>query len=297
MALTDNDIASRRILYACCALSRLSAYLKAKKYGDTKCADNEKRLWIFMLWAKSIADNTPLSTEDFGKCVPAAFAEAVFRKADCYCDVCGCGPTTTPYPPVDPCIRLSTYSAIAAVDVDERVAIENLPPDVGDAYYIVTDSGGTWGSGVNWIQTWNGTGWDEVEVAAGEYVDIGGVLWTVTTDLIPGLADPTVTVTWVGPPDLYFLQSDYPIIAEASTRTVTIQVFGVGGWVPIFIGLESIIADPFPFNITGYQMDNIAVLYTTSAGCSYPAGGSIYPPDCGLPRDHDCADHDTSDHS
>lgn len=296
MALTDNDIAARRTLYACCALSRLQAYLKAKKYGDASCAEKERCLWILMLWAKSVADRTPLSTEDFGKCVTQEFAEQVFDKADCYCDVCGCGPDSTPYPPVDPCIRLSTYSAIAAVDVDEKTQIEIDGPVVGDAYYVVTDSGGTWGSGINSIQTWNGTGWDEVIPAAGEYTDIGGTFWTVTSLGIPGLADPTVTATWVGPPDLYFLQSDYPIIAAASNRTATAQVFGMGGWVPIFVGPESDLASPFPFNITGYQMDNVAVTYVTPEGCAYSAGGGIVPDGCVFPGDHSCDSHNTESH-
>lgn len=295
--LTDNIISVKRIVYACCSLSYLAATKKAQKYGDIKCAESERRLWLYMLWSKSIADRVALSTESFNKCVTAEFAEAVFAKADCYCSSCGCPPANTPYPPVDPCIRVAQHTAIAAVDVADRATIEASDPPIGSTYYLVTDTGGSWGSGLNTLQTWLGGGtWSEVTVAAGEYVDILGTLWTVTVLGVPGLADPTVTVTWVGPPDLYIIQSDYPIIAEASTRTATAEVFGVGGWVPIFLGPESQLADPVPFNITGYNMDNVMVTYTQGS-CSYTAGGEIEPPGCTFPRDHDCLDHDTLAHS
>ena len=297
MALTDANIIVHRTNLACCSLGALADMVKAQKYGDTKCADASRNMWLWLLWAKSVADRTPITGEDFNKCLTPAFAEAVFKKADCFCDSCGCGPSSTTYPPVDPCLRTATYTALAAVDVDQKTAIESGPPAVGDSYYIVTDSGGTWGSGINSIQTWNGTGWDEVIPSAGQYTDVAGTLWTVTSLLIPGLADPTVTATWIGPPDLYFLQSDYPIIAAASTRQAIAQVFGMGGWVNIFVGPESDLASPFPFNITGYQMDNIAVVYTTAAGCAYPAGGGIMPPGCVFPRDHSCTSHSTISHS
>ncbi len=53
-----NDIGVRRINYACCAQSYLKKYVKARKYGDKSC-DINRRLWLYMLWAKSVMDRTP----------------------------------------------------------------------------------------------------------------------------------------------------------------------------------------------------------------------------------------------
>ena len=295
--LTDNGIVVRRTSYACCALSYLAAMTEAQKYGDTACVTKNRKLWLYMLFAKRVMDETPITGET-NKCVDPAFAEQVAKKADCFCTVCGEG---VPYPPVDECAIVVTNTVIAAVDVSDRAAIESAGPTVGDAYIVVTDSGGTVWT-INTIQTWNGSGWTATAILDGQitqteelptpnyWVTLGG-----TGE--PGLLFPTVTATWVGPPDLYIIQSDYPQVSEFMARTALIEVFGSGGWFTILQVPEQDLVDPIPFNIAGYDMSSIRTTYT-QGDCSWQANsGSIEPPNCTFPRDHSCLSHSTLSHS
>ncbi len=313
--LTRNHILSRRINYACCALDYMFKYEKAQVYGDTApCQDKNYRLALYMHWAKSIADRTPASENGdwnddwnddwnvFGEgCVSRAFAEAVFAKADCYCTSCGCGTeaeTSVYPPPPDPCAPTITYAALAAVDVNDRVAIQAGPPAVGDTYFVVTDTGGS-GWTVNTLVEWNGTGWDATAIANGDIIDVGGgELWTTLGWDLPGLLYPTVTLTWVGTqPEQYVLQSDYPQVALFTGRTAIVELLTPGGWVGVFQGPEADLAAPIPFDATGFSFTAVTVTYI-DGDCSWTATtGNIEPPGCTFPRDHDCSDHDTSDHS
>jgi hypothetical protein len=292
--LTDQSILAHRTNLACCALSALSDYVEARRFGDKECADKARRLWLSLLWSKGIADRTPLSTETFGKCVDPLFAQQVFAKLDCFCDQCGC--------PAEDCVRIPSFEVIAAVTVAQRGAIQAGPPDVGDSYFVVSGTtDGTWA--VPRVETWNGTGWDFVTVVSGEWVLVGGTtFWRLGQGGVPGPADPPVTATFVGPPEIWTIQSDFPSIAQNSSRTAYVLAFGSGGWNIVWQGPESELATPIPFPIIGYEMTNLQVIYVGNqfdgvGDCEYTAGGSIDPPGCFMPRDHDCSDHDLLDHS
>lgn len=288
MALTDAQILQRRNSYGCCSLSYLAEYIQARTYGDAACMEKNRRLWLFLLWAKGVADRTPLSTETFGKCVSNAFAQQVFAKADCYCDQCGC--------PAEDCVRIPSFEVIAAVAVSQRAAIESGPPDVGDSYFVVTGTtDGVWTVGS--VYVWNGTGWDGTVVQSGQWVLVGGAtFWRLGQGGVPGPADPPVTATYVDPPGYWTIQSDYPSIAQNSSRTAYVTAFGPGGWQIVWQGTEAELASPIPFPIVGYDMSNLGVIYVGNqfdgvGDCEYTAGGSIQPPNCGNPHDHNCADH------
>lgn len=241
-----------------------------------------------MLWAKSVADRTPISTEGFNKCLDPLFAESVFAIADCFCDQCGCAPQD--------CLRVATYTVLAAVNVSQRAAIEAGGPEVGDSYFVVDGiSDGVWT--VGYVYTWNGTGWDGTQVVPPQYVNVAGTIWRVGAGGVPGPADPPVTVTFVGPPDIYTVVSDYPSIAANSSRTVYILAFGPGGWEIVLETIESNLTSPIPLPLQGFTMTDVSALYI-DGDCEYPSGpGTIEPSGCFFPRDHDCSDHDTSDHS
>lgn len=298
--LTDNGILARRVNYACCSLTYLGKMVKAQRYGDVECAASEKKMWLYMLWAKSVMDRTPTGSET-NKCVDIDLAEAVAKIADCFCTVCGPPPNNVPFPPVDPCAIDVALTVIAAVDVADRATIEGDGPSIGDAYLVVTDTGGTEWT-INTIQTWNGAGWDSTAVVDGEIIateEIPDPAYWVTFGGSgePGLLFPTVTATWVGLPDLYVIQSDYPQTSSVLGRTAIIDVFGSGGWYGILNVPEADLVDPIPFNITGYDMTNLRVTYVLG-DCSWKTGdGEIYPPGCTFPRDHSCLSHSTLSHS
>ena len=293
-----NSIGQRRITYACCAMGYMSKYLNGLKYGDKSC-ENNKRLWLYMQWAKSIADRTPLTengdwnndwNEDFnvygfGQCVSHDFASQVFEKADCYCAQCGCPPedeTIVYPPPPDPCAITPTYSVIAVVDVDQRLIIEGNGPVLGDNYFVVTDSGGS-GWTVNTIVTWNGSGWDAITPVNGEVVSAGGTGWVTYANDEPGLLFPAVTATLVNNPNgAYIIQSDDPQTALYSGRNVRLEILTPGGWIAIpqyqpFIP-EVNIASPIPFDSAGTNFTQIRAAYV-DGDCTYQGPtGTVVPP-------------------
>ena len=303
MQIVDEAIGQRRITYACCAMSYMGKYIDSLKYGGDSCNKN-KNLWLYMQWAKTVADRVPTSTEGDGGCVTWDFAKQVFAKADCFCDQCGCPPqdeTIVYPPPPDPCAIEPTYDVIAAVDVDQRLIIEAGGPVVGDKYFVVSDSGGS-GWTVNTIVTWNGSGWDSFTPANGEVVNAGGTYWVTYDSTTPGLLWPGVTFTWTGiPGGQYIIQSDDPQIASLSGRQVQLQIFGPGGWIPI-PGLqpsipESDIASALSLDAQGLIFTQVSATYILG-DCSWPGPiGTIEPPNCTFPRDHDCLSHSTQSHS
>ena len=96
MVINLASVEQRRINYACCAMSYMDKYLNGLKYGDVSC-NNYRNLWLYMLWAKSVADRTPyfengdwnydfnndFNVYGFSECVSHDFAAKVFEKADC----------------------------------------------------------------------------------------------------------------------------------------------------------------------------------------------------------------------
>lgn len=297
--MSNNDIEVRRVRYSCCALAYMAKASKASMYGDSHCEDPNYRLAIYMMWAAGVARRADTSTEIKG-CLEDAFVEEVFRKADCYCDVCGCGNTedSSVYPPLaDPCAPTITYGALAAVDVADRVAIELAGPSEGDTYLVVNDTGGS-GWTVNTLQEWNGSGWDATLIADGDVIEVGGgELWTTLNGVQPGLLYPTVTLTWVGgATDMYIIQSDYPQVAAFTGRTAIVELWTSGGWLNVFQGPEADLASPTPFDATGISFTDIRATYILGS-CSWSSlNGSIEPPGCVFPGSHSCSSHDIEAH-
>lgn len=292
------DIGVRRVNYACCALDYLSRYVKEKKYGKDGC-DKYRRLWLYMLWAKSVADRTP-QVEGQDGCVDYEFAKKVFKKADCYCSSCGCPEDGegSSYPPAPGfCDPVVTYNVINTVDTGDQAAIEAGPPSIGDSYFVVTsDSPGiTWA--VNEIVTWNGTGWDTITPAYYEIVQTdSNVLWTTLDGTTPGPLFPPITMTFTGP-GFYDIQTTAPQIAQYLGRTVIIQLLTTGGWQNALQVNETDIVPPYAFDASGFAFTQVSAFYV-AGDCSWQAPvGTIIPTGCTFPRDHDCDDHDTSDHS
>ena len=312
MVINLASVEQRRINYACCALGYMAKYLQNQKYGDKSCEQN-RNLWLYMLWAKSVADRTPyfengdwnydwnndFNVYGFSECVTHDFAQQVFAKADCYCDQCGCPPQdeSSDFPPTETCDPQVDYTVIRAVDVSERVAIEAAGPTIGDKYIVVTDTGGM-GWTVNTIVEWNGSGWDQTTIAIGQntLASNTGDLWTTPVVGLPGLLYPTVTMTFFAAPGQYIFQSDYPQVSQYAGRTAMVELLTPGGWVMLFQGPEADLASPQVYDLSGFSFTSVRATYTLG-DCSWTSeNGSIGPLGCTLPRDHDCNDHDTSAH-
>lgn len=292
------EIGIRRINYACCALDYLSKYLNRSKYGDKDCG-KYRRLWLYMLWAKSVADRTPQDENDSG-CLTYEFAKQVFKKADCYCSSCGCpddGEGSTYPPPPGFCDPTVTYNVIDAVDTGDQATIEAGPPAIGDSYFVVTSNapGITWA--VNQVVTWNGTGWDTDINGYYQIVQTSaGVYWTTLDGVTPGLLYPPITMTFTGP-GFYDIQTTAPQISQYTGRTVIIQLLTTGGWQNALQLPEADITTPYAFDASGFSFTSVSAFYIYG-DCSWQAPiGTIIPTNCIFPRDHDCNDHDTQDHS
>lgn len=317
MQINPVSVGQRRITYACCAMSYMDKYINNLKFGDKNCQTN-RNLWLYMLWAKSVADRTPFFEDGdwnndfnndfnvygFGQCVSHDFARQVFEKADCYCDQCGCPPQdeTIVYPPVDPCAITPAYTVISAVDTGSQASIQAGPPNVGDSYFVVTNNAPGISWVVNTVVTWGGSGWVTVTPANGEVVNASGTYWVTYNGITPGLLWPGVTFTWVGlPGGQYEIQSDAPQIAGFSGRQVQVQIFGPGGWIPV-PGLQPFIpevdiATPLLLDAQGLIFTEVSATYILG-DCSWPGPvGTIEPPECTFPRDHSCSSHSTQSHS
>ena len=281
--LTNDDIIVRRTNYACCALDYLAAFVEADNFGTKECARKNRRLWLYMLFAKKVMDATPLEGET-GKCGTLAFATKVAKKADCFCSSCDC--ENDPYPPPpDPCAIPVTYNVKAAVDADQQDAIEIAGPAVGDAYYISTETSSI-GWLINTIQIWNGAGWDVVIPNDGDVtLTQAGVYWTALGGTnLPGLLFPTITAVWQGYPYGYAVQTNFPQISQYAGRPITIEVLSPGGWFPVLaFPNEAAIVSPVALNAQGYYIEDIRVVYNY-ATCPYISGAATVEPPigCGL---------------
>ena len=80
--LNDEEIASRRLRYGCCALDYLDKHVEASIHGDRLCAERNWRLYLYMEFAKAVMDDTPIGDED--GCTGLDFATAVAAKATAY---------------------------------------------------------------------------------------------------------------------------------------------------------------------------------------------------------------------
>jgi hypothetical protein len=292
--LTSDDILSRRTSYACCALDYLDRHAQAHIYGDKKCADTNWRLFIYL----KLAQRTMCTAGD-GGCTSLSVASAIADVADCLCDTCGCPDPDNPQGPYPPsCEIVPDYTVIAAVDAVLQLEIELAGPEVGDAYLVAWDTGGTGEWLVNTIVTWNGTGWDSVALLNGQIVvDEGGAYWTTLGFNTPGLLYPGIDIVLISAPSQYTVQSVAPQIALFSGRTVMVEGLTPSGWVVMYQGPEFNIAAPFPVNLNGISFTYVRASYIDANGCIGTQTGNGEVVGCPEDRDHDCLDHDLQDHS
>lgn len=285
MTLTDEDILSRRDGYACCMLAYSDKAIQASNIGDSECAKLNYRLGRYLMWAKFVADHTATSTEECGMFAHEE-ARAIFKKADCHCDLCGCdddgtSADGTPNPTPD-CTITPDFIVIRAVDVNERLIIEAAGPTEGDRYYVVLDTGGS-GWTLNTIQEWDGSGWVSTAVPNGRIIrDSDGTYWTVLDGAEPGRLFPPVLYTLVAAVNQYTLVSSEPQIALNTTRTVIVRGLIGTTWTILYQGPESGIAEPLLLDLQGPAFTSIETIYQEGT-CQWNAPTTVVPPvgECG----------------
>jgi hypothetical protein len=233
------------------------------------------------------------------KCNTWAFAQAVMQKADCFCSSCGCSGSPYP-PPADFCAPTVSDTVLGVADTGDEAAITAGPPAVGAKYFVVTNNA----PGITWVKnqlvTWNGATWDAVvNPHQGVVADAStnpNTLWTTYDNVTPGQLFPPITMTFIGPAT-YEFQTTAPQIAAYTGRTVQILLLTTGGWVAVAQIPEADIVAPYSFDATGFSFTEVGAMYI-AGDCSWVAPiGEILPVGCTFPRDHDCLDHNTTDHS
>lgn len=287
--LTEAQVQRRATLYGCCSNNYLGIFVDNDIHGAVECAQKNYRIGMYMLWAEDIMCSTQTEDNPDG-CHSIEYASQVAQKADCYCKDCGCP---------DTCVVTPNYTVIATVSVSQRAAIEGIPPQVGDQWFVVTGTtDGIWS--INNVVRWNGSGWDLIPLLSGRIVmTSAGVFWS-SNGQTPGLLYPTVTAEFQSP-GVYTIVSNYPSIASISDRTVIIQAFGeitpdVYGWTTILTVSEQAIATPYEFNFTGITLDAVRAIYVDGE-CQYVSDvGDIEPPGCVMPGAHECTSHEITSH-
>lgn len=272
--LTDTEIAAFRITMSCCALDALDRYVEAMTYGDLECAKKERGTWLLLSWAAQVFMDVQLEGET-GGCTTRAYASKVYNKVKCFCD-CGCGGSTFPSVPCGPVVA---DTVIAAVDVNQRPAIEAGPPAVGDSYLVVTNVDNlsdVWGT--NSIQTWSGSAWTPVGVVNGEVTQATdtGVFWVTYNSTTPGWLYPELLATLVGSAGEYEIVSQYPATSTFGGRTIAIRAIAGGQWVTVFTGPESAIATTAIYSFGGPAIGLEVIYY--EGDCETTAGSEVVPP-------------------
>jgi len=304
--LNDNDILVRRVRYGCCALSLGAEVATAQTYGDVECAKRLTRSWLYMIWAKSIMDAVPVGDEDTD-CGDVAFATAVAAVADCICTSCTGPGGSAPYNGGGggggdtSCEIIVSRTVIDAVTISDRAAIQGAGPTTGDAYLIISGStDGVWTA--NTIQTWNGSSWTQSAVVAGEIIATEEVpnpsYWlTPQGQPLPGNLFPFIDIDWGTGTTIYTVQSQYPYINAYMGRSIVIYATNGIVTTNVYIGPETAIINPLALNIGGLGATGLGLTYFLD-NCEWPAGSELIPPtECVFPRDHNCEDHNSLDHS
>lgn len=191
-----------------------------------------------------------------GKCVSREFAEQVFHKAKCYCEVCGCTPAT-PVTPVD-CTITPDFTVDTVIDSAQVAETEANNQVDGFAYYIVSIIGGS-GSTPGTMATYSTTlgGWQYTNPAAGSIIldSSSNVLWVdYVYPVLPAMLFPPIDVN-SDESGLYVLQSRFPQQATGSPRSVVVEMSTDNtNWDIVYSGPENPLAIPTDVTVaeTGY---------------------------------------------
>lgn len=272
----------------------MSKYVSEIRFGDKSCEAN-KRLWLYMLWASGVADNTPFfedgdwsndfnidfNTYDPTRCGTHNFAMDVFAKADCVCTSCTGPGGSQPYNGDQSCNINVIDFVIDGVAVSARAAIEAAGPSIGDSYLVVSGiSDIVWSVGL--IYTWNGTGWDSQVPNVGSIIEAQTIpsptYWLIPAAGQPGNLFPPLDVIWDPITGTYIFTSEYPLVNTYMNRDVIIEVMsGNNGWVTIFVGQETALANPLTLNLGGLNPTQTRVVYYKD-NCQWESIDSATPP-------------------
>jgi len=205
-----------------------------------------------------------------GKCVSREFAEQVFDKAKCYCEVCGCTPATTPTP-VD-CTITPDYTVDLTIDAAQWAVTEADNQVDGFSYYIVTIVGGS-GANPGQIGTYSTLlgGWQYNTPVPGSIIldSNTGIYWVdYVYPVLPAPMFPPINSTSDGAGE-YVIQSAYPWQSAGNSSNVVVEMFDGGlGWTEVYSGSASSLATPVTLNLAEPGYFEVRATYTVGS-CTY----------------------------
>ena len=287
MKFSAASILQRQVAYTWCYADAAWRLYQAKITGDVSRQSAEKNRMILIDKALDVLCAYQIDGQDCHTQYASSYEDVccMIGLVDPCCVSCGCPPGL----PIDVCSPRIAHNVISAVDIGRRASIEAGPPTEGDAYLTV--SGGVMGTdgvwSINSVVTWTSGVWVSVFLTNGINVRASdtGVIWTTKDNATPGHLFPVVTaILDSGPPSVYNLVSDYPVISQNSNRIVQVEIrLQTGGWFLAYQGQEQTIATPYQLNIGGLDMQTIRVTYFDGL-CRTTVGGVTIPPidGCGI---------------
>lgn len=271
LPLSDTLISSRRTAYACCAGKYSVLARKAFERGDTKKWGYYKQAMKQALWAASVMNRIPLSTEDADcKCVSDDVACAVIQQMDPLCITCGCYPPPAsggdPTPAPD-CTVATDYTLVSVADAFLG------PFDVDGTYLITSDvlgigdpPIGAVGTAASGAFTQTGT------LGAGEVAldSDSGLYWQGSASG-PWPLFPAAIFTEFA--SALYVQSSFPLQQQGDTRSIEVEYTRNGSnWTSLGVITGDQLADGYTFSFLA------TALPVTGVRVTYQVGECFYGP-------------------
>ncbi len=263
--INDATIRAARTLFACCSFEYLRKYSVAQMYGEKDMYN--RNLWLYMLWAKSVMSRTDIGSETDG-CVTREFADDVFQKAKCFCEMCLCGESTPT--PVD-CTITTDFTVDLAVDATDLAAAQAAHEVEGYTIFIATFPGIGYNPTPGQITTYTSGVWQSVAVPDGNIVldSNTGTYWVSHPyPTWPLMLFPAVNGDNNGGGS-YSIVSQFPPQAAGSQRVAIVEMSIDGTtWDEVFNGPESDLAVPYSLVLSESGYTQTRVTYV-SGSCTY----------------------------
>lgn len=285
-------VEGRRTAYASCAARYSAAATQDSIYGDDCSCQNNARATAYW-WAQDVMARYPINGEDCGcQCVTEEFACEVIKMMDPSCVECACGdrPATCDIP--------RNYTVYQIADAAQQTVLPNVVNRTTLIGSNVTAISNDWSNHLGDIAIDNGAGvFTYTSPAAGNIVYAGAnSSYYIVYANGAGPIYPIINGSLSGSSLILF--SEYPQVNQVAGRQIVVEYSEDGvTWTGAYVGPESVFATSYTVTVSGTPAFVRSRYIYGELDCESPVIQGAVPPLCSFPRDHDCSDHNTEDHS